>query len=102
MSAVASTESLGLAFCGSVHSLAVKLQFASHPSGAWTTIADQLPNNGRYDWSVDDRIPAQLYLRLEVHDEAGNVGYHQLEQPIDARGLTPRGHIRGIRPVSGG
>ena len=55
-----------------------------------------LANSGKYLWPIDSRVPQQIYLRLEVRDEAGNVGEHQLIDPINIEGLTPRGRIRGL------
>ena len=77
----------------------ITLLFSDKPDGPWTTFAAGLPNNGRYDWRVDSRIPAQIYLRMEARDEAGNVAVHQIDRPIANDGLIPRGRIRGIVPV---
>ena len=82
-----------------LHSRPVTLLFSDNPKGPWTTLAAGLPNNGQYDWRVDGRVPAQIYLRLEVRDEAGNVAVHQIDRPIANDGLIPRGRIRGIEPV---
>jgi hypothetical protein len=77
----------------------VTLQFSGNPAGPWTTIVAGLANDGQYYWPVDPRIPPQIYLRLEVRDEAGNVGTDQLTQPISIEGLAPKGRIRGILPT---
>jgi hypothetical protein len=77
----------------------ITLLFSGHPDGPWTTIAASLPNDGQYQWQVDQRVPANIYLRLEAIDEAGNLQVHQLERPIANDGLIPRGRIRSIQPV---
>jgi hypothetical protein len=77
----------------------ISLLFSDSADGAWTTIACGLPNTGQYLWPIDARIPRQIYLRLEVRDEAGNVGEHQLAEPISIEGLTPQGHILGLLPA---
>ncbi len=77
----------------------VTLLYGSHPEGPWRKIAANLPNTGRYDWRADDRAPAQIYLRLEVVDRAGNVGSDTLLEPIRSEGLAPRGFIRQVRPI---
>jgi hypothetical protein len=77
----------------------ITLLFSGTPDGPWSTIAAGLPNDGQYFWRVDPRTPQQIYLRLEVRDEAGNVGVHQLADPIGVEGLAPRGHIRGLSPA---
>jgi hypothetical protein len=82
-----------------LHPRPITLLFSGHPDGPWTTIAAGLPNDGQYQWQVDQRVPANIYLRLEVLDEAGNLHVHQLERPIANDGLIPRGRIRNIQPV---
>jgi hypothetical protein len=77
----------------------VTLSFAENPAGRWTTIAAGLPNDGSYHWRVEPHVPQQVYLRLEVRDKAGNVGVHQLREPINVNGLRPKAHIRGILPI---
>jgi hypothetical protein len=77
----------------------VRLLYSPHPQGPWTTIEDGIRNDGEYAWKPAVDTPDQVYLRLEVRDEAGNVGVHQPDRPIDISGLIPRGHIRGITPI---
>jgi hypothetical protein len=77
----------------------VTLSFSDQPDGLWTTIAAGLPNTGQYFWRVDSRVPARFYLRIEVRDEAGNVGVHRLDQPLQSAGLSPKASIRGFVPA---
>jgi len=77
----------------------ITLQFSEKQNGDWTTIASGLPNTGQYYWRVDSRVPASFFLRLEVRDEAGNLNAHQLDRPIQSAGLTPKGQVRGFRPI---
>jgi hypothetical protein len=78
---------------------AITLLFGEQPSGPWTTIAAGLPNTKQYFWSVDPNTPRQIYLRLEVRDDAGNMAVHQLVEPISTSGLVPKAFIRSVRPV---
>ena len=84
----------------SIGDRAVTLLFSEHPTGPWTTIAAGLPNTKQYYWSVDPNTPRQIYLRLEVRDEAGNTAEHQLVEPISTMGLVPKAFIRSVRPVT--
>ena len=77
----------------------VSLRYSNNPSGPWRTIASDMPNTGRYDWLIDERVPPRFYLRLEVRDTAGNVAVHDLAEPISSHGLAPKGRIRKIRPI---
>ena len=63
-------------------------------------IAAGLPNAKQYYWSVDPNTPREIYLRLEVRDEAGNTTEHQLVEPISTTGLVPKAFIRSVRPVT--
>ena len=77
----------------------VTLAICDRPDGAFTPIAAGLPNSGQYYWEFDPRTPRNIYLRLEVRDEAGNVAIDQLTEPIRIEGLQPKGRIRGFVPT---
>jgi hypothetical protein len=76
----------------------VSLAFSETPDGPYTTLAAGLPNNGQHYWTIDPRTPRQLYLRLEVRDDAGNLGVDQTAEPVSLEGLSPKGRIRGVVP----
>jgi hypothetical protein len=78
----------------------VTLLFGESPEGPWRIAAEGLPNSGSYQWPVDDRIPAELYLRIEVLDRAGNMGSDTSRTPIRADGLLPKGTIRAVTPAA--
>jgi hypothetical protein len=77
----------------------VTLLASEAPSGPWRPIAENVPNTGRHLWRIDGRPPRQVYLRLEVRDQAGNVGTHQLAEPVDLEGLLPKARILGLEPL---
>jgi hypothetical protein len=58
-----------------------------------------LENTGRYAWAMDNRTPPQFYLRLEVRDEAGNMGFHETSLPIAIDQSRPTIRVREVRPV---
>ena len=60
----------------------IRLSYSGFPGGPWTTIQHGLINTGAYRWNVDPQVPAQVYLRLEVTDRAGNMAVVQTPQPI--------------------
>lgn len=80
----------------------ITLSFSDRADGRYTTIAAGLPNTGQYYWQFDPRSPRQIYLRLEVRDEAGNVAVDALADPINVEGLTPKGRIRSLTPTEPG
>ena len=77
----------------------ITLSFSDRADGRFTTIAAGLPNTGQYFWRFDPRSPRQIFLKLEVRDEAGNVAADQLADPINIEGLTPKGRIRSLTPA---
>jgi hypothetical protein len=74
--------------------------YSELPTGPWTTLSNGVRNNGRFVWPADPNLPRRIYLRIEAHDEAGNVASHTMDLPIDVEGLAPRGRIQGFRPMS--
>lgn len=77
----------------------VSLGYSDRPDGPWTPIASGLDNTGRYVWRLDNNVPQQVYLRLEVRDEAGNVQIVVTDSAVSLDPLRPQGRIRNIRPV---
>jgi len=77
----------------------VSLSFSQSRAGPWRPIADELENGGRYAWPIDDRTPPRFYLRLEVRDEAGNVGVHETAEPVEIDRSRPTVRIRNVRPL---
>ena len=78
----------------------VSLLFSTGSSGPWTPIAAGLENSGSYRWRLDGRVPGRILLRLEVRDEAGNVGVFDTAEPVAVDRHRPEGRIRGVRPIS--
>ncbi len=77
----------------------VTLSFTDRAGGPYSTIAAGLENTGGYSWRFDNRVPDQVYLRLEVRDEAGNVGMFETPEPISLQPDRPKGHIRTVHPL---
>ena len=68
----------------------ISLSFSASAGGPWTPIASGLENTGSYRWRLDSRVPDPIYLRLEVRDEAGNVGTFETAEAGLARPPSPR------------
>ena len=77
----------------------VRISYSRSPQGPFTIIEDNLRNDGRYLWKVDRAVPDRIFLKIDVMDQAGNVGTHLLSQSVDVSGLVPRGTIHGVEPV---
>ncbi|HEV3137539.1 MAG TPA: hypothetical protein VGZ26_06535 [Pirellulales bacterium] len=77
----------------------ISLAFSTGAHGPWTPIASGLENTGSYHWRLDNRVPDRIYLRIEIRDEAGNVGTYETSEPVSLDRHRPEGHIRGVRSV---
>jgi hypothetical protein len=76
-----------------------RILWSTNPDGPWTSIEEDLRNEGRLAWKPQQNVPHRIFLRLESIDRAGNLGVHNLSQAIDISGLVPRGTIFGVNPV---
>jgi len=79
----------------------ITLNFSDQPGGPWTPIAAGLENTGRYVWTLDSRLPPQVYLRLEVRDEAGNLTVVDRPEPVPLDRSRPKAKILDVRPTLG-
>lgn len=77
----------------------IVLRYAETPDGPWTTIASDLENSGRYLWRIDRRFPDRVFVQVEVRDEAGNVAFDQLAEPVPLKQVRPQSRIRGVHPL---
>jgi hypothetical protein len=77
----------------------ISLSFSETLGGPWTPIASGLEDTGRYTWLVDAQTPQRVYLRLEVRDEAGNIGTYETPSPVSLEQSAPTVRIRGVRPL---
>lgn len=87
------------AFDQALSPLPVSLYLADSPTGPWTTIAAGLANTQQYVWPIDRRPIDRVYLRLEVRDEAGNVGVFDTPEAIQVGSARPTVRINAVRPV---
>jgi hypothetical protein len=63
-------------------SQAISLAYAASPRGPWLPLALGVPNEGGRLCRFEQQSPDNVYLRIEVRDEAGNLGSHSTTTPI--------------------
>jgi hypothetical protein len=73
----------------------ITLKWSSDAAGPWHLISADLPNTGRHAWQVPTDLPSQVYLRLTVHDSAGNKAVAQTHEAVVVDVKVPA--IRGVR-----
>ncbi|MEW4454415.1 hypothetical protein AB1L30_17200 [Bremerella sp. JC817] len=76
----------------------ISLFYSSSVNGPWKPIAQEIANSGKYVWKITPEVPADIYLKVESQDKAGNIGEFILKRAIANDGLVPRGQIRSIQP----
>jgi hypothetical protein len=60
----------------------ITFKWSDKPGGEWKTITENIPNSGRYAWTMPEGLPYQVYLRMEIRDLAGNIGVAESEEPV--------------------
>lgn len=78
----------------------ISISYSETLGGPWKTIANGLENTGHYTWALDSRLPQRAYLRLEIRDEAGNVGICETPEPIALDHSVPTARIREVHSLS--
>src|SRR5262249_54507256 len=74
----------------------ITLQWSERPDGPWHIIAADLTHSGRYTWQLPPNLPIRVYLRLLVHDTAGNTGVDDTPEPVLMDLHEPEGQLLGI------
>ena len=60
----------------------ISLYYAAERGGPWNPVAQNLENDGQFEWLAHRNLPEGIYLRIEVRDEAGNVAISETTEPI--------------------
>ncbi len=77
----------------------ISLSYSERLGGPWTSMAAGLENTGRYTWQLTGGLPQRIYVRLEVHDAAGNMGVYETPQPVNLDLSSPAAELRDLRPL---
>ena len=76
----------------------ISLSYSERLGGPWTSMATGLENTGRYTWQLTGSLPQRMYLRLEIHDAAGNMGVFETPEPVPLDLSSPAAQLRDLRP----
>jgi hypothetical protein len=77
----------------------IAISYSERQGGPWTAIAGNLENSGRYSWQLTSGLPQHMYLRLVIHDTAGNMGIYETPQPVTLDLSAPAAQLRELRPL---
>ncbi|MGF1582387.1 MAG: hypothetical protein ACFCD0_23930 [Gemmataceae bacterium] len=81
-------------------SLPIALEYAEHAEGPWATIHNNLPNTGKYPWTLPPNFPAKVFIRVKARDKAGNVGLSVTDQPQTTDLISPQYRLLDIAPTA--
>ncbi|MGH7222757.1 MAG: hypothetical protein ACRELF_05995 [Gemmataceae bacterium] len=81
----------------------VTLEWAEQKDGPWNIIGEGPLSNtrqdgGEYPWRLPEHLPPRVYLRLTVHDLAGNEARAQTNKPELIDLSVPQTKIIGVAP----
>jgi hypothetical protein len=76
----------------------ISLAYAEEASGPWNPIVSDIPNTGRYIWSMPRTVPYQFYIRVEASDLAGNVGHDATRERVKVDLSLPKVNIVDVAP----
>jgi len=80
-----------------LHAEPIDLYCAVNRQGPWILIAKGLKNDGLYRWNPAASIGTHAFVRLTVHDQAGNSASCESVQPVPLDDLSrPRGRLVGV------
>jgi hypothetical protein len=74
----------------------VDLYYGTSREGPWLPIVKGLKNDGSYRWVTPRDVNGQIFIRMEVTDEAGNTAVCTSNQPAILDRSPPKAHILGV------
>ncbi len=77
----------------------IALSYSERLGGPWTPLAGNLENTGQYAWQLTGSLPQRVYLRLEIHDAADNMGIYETPEPVSLDLSSPSAQLRDLRPL---
>jgi len=74
----------------------ISLEWAERREGPWQPIGLNLANTGQHPWSLPEKMPVAVFLRLRVRDQAGNESVAVTSEPQLVDLSVPEGRLLGI------
>jgi len=71
----------------------IALYYACQRQGPWQPIAKNVANHGSYRWRIPQELGAELYLRMDVTDRAGNLTQCKTAQAITMDLTRPKATV---------
>jgi len=77
----------------------ISLEYSATSTGPWEPVSSPLANTGRHTWTVGPDVPGKLFIRLTVHDAAGNLARTVSNTPIFVDLAKPTARIVDVESV---
>jgi hypothetical protein len=77
----------------------IHIFYAVQPGGPWQPLAIRLKNDGLFRWTMPRDVPNRIYVRMEVHDLAGNVARVDAPNPVALDLTEPDVNLVGVTAV---
>lgn len=74
----------------------ISLEWAENPEGPWQSCGVKQANTGRFSWTLPQRIPVQVYLRVKAADLAGNEGIAATREALYVDLGQPQARFLGV------
>jgi len=78
----------------------VSIYISPSIDGNWQAIGTKLQNLGRYSWDIQEDLPEQIFIRLEVRDAAGNIATAVTPEAVSLSLLRPKATIEQVWPIT--
>jgi RNA polymerase sigma factor (sigma-70 family) len=76
----------------------ITISYAPNPLGPWQPIDAKLANTGKYLWRIPEELPAEVYVRVDAVDLAGNTAAVITTKPVIVDTKVPMIRIKGVKP----
>ncbi len=74
----------------------ISLSYRTHTDGPGLEIARKVKNDGVYRWTIPRDLGPQVFFRVEVTDQAGNLAQDVSRQPVVIDVTEPRATVVGV------
>src|SRR5262249_4240567 len=78
----------------------ITISYATAQTGPWKPIDAKLANREKYVWHVPEDLPAEVYIRVDAEDLAGNVR-GIVSNPVVVDTKVPMIRIKGVQRPKG-
>jgi hypothetical protein len=78
----------------------INLYYATRREGPWQPIAQNVKNDGFYQWAFPHDAGNQFFVRLEATDQAGNVARRETPSPVVLDMTEPHALVVGVSGVN--